>query len=189
MKGKRRILWLAAAVALLQSGVLFAMVEQRASALRSATDITLLTHPVDPRDLLRGEYVALGYDISAIPTSSIEGTAPKNGPADVFVTLRPDASGKWAFARASWQRPSESPDGEITLRGRIGALRDLTMFTTVPVTYGIERYYVAEGQGRVLEDLQRKQQIEAVVAVSPDGEAQVRALRDGDKVLDEQPSY
>ena len=52
--------------ALLQTAVLGFMVESRASILRSGTDVRLKTLPVDPRDLLRGDYVILSYGISSI---------------------------------------------------------------------------------------------------------------------------
>src|SRR5260221_3989946 len=48
----------------------------------------LRTRPVDPRDLLRGEYMILAYEISA-PPGGVRG--PENGEgATVFGRLKPD---------------------------------------------------------------------------------------------------
>ncbi len=55
--------------------------------------------------------------------------------------------------------------------------------------YGIERYYVPEGEGRVIEDSQRDLDITAVVAVDDTGTAVMKALRDNGKQLYQEPLY
>jgi uncharacterized membrane-anchored protein len=55
--------------------------------------------------------------------------------------------------------------------------------------YGIERYYVPEGEGRVIEDSQRDLQITAVVAVDDTGTAVMKALRDNGEQLYQEPLY
>ncbi len=100
-----RILWLGAAVALMQSGVLYAMVQQHVSILRDGTDIILQSEPVDPHDFMRGDYVILRYAISNIEAGKISGTIPAtDGPADVYVTVKEGDGGVWTFAGASWQK-------------------------------------------------------------------------------------
>ena len=42
-------------------GTLALHIEKRASILRDGREIVLRTEPVDPRDLMRGDYVRLGY--------------------------------------------------------------------------------------------------------------------------------
>jgi uncharacterized membrane-anchored protein len=186
----KRIVWLGIVVALLQSGVLYAMVEQRASILRNGANITLLTEPVDPRDFLRGDYVTLGYGITNIAANTINGTAPTDqGPADVFVAVKQDGAGAWVYSSASWQKRDNLPNGEVELRGHIRNFYGLTTESTFRVVYGIERYYVPEGQGRAIEDQQRERKIEAVIAVSSAGDAQIRALKDDGKVLYAEPLY
>lgn len=185
-----RFLWLGAGVALLQSGALYAMVAQHASILRNGTDITLLTEPVDPHDLLRGDYVTLGYGISNIEAGKISGTPPvADGLADIYVTVKQGDDGAWTFGGASWQRREDLQAGEIQLRGRTASFANATVYHQLRVTYGIERYYVPEGQGKAIEDQQRERKIEAVIAVSPAGDAQIRALKDDGNVLYEEPIY
>ena len=48
------------------------MVIDRVRILRTGTEVTLRTRPLDPRDFLRGDYVTLGYDISALPAGELE---------------------------------------------------------------------------------------------------------------------
>lgn len=185
-----RLLWLGAIVAVLQSGALYAMVAQHASILRNGTNILLLTQPVDPRDFLRGDYVTLGYGISSIEASKVTGTPPAtDGLADIYVALKQIDGGSWTFAGASWQRREDLQPGEIQLRGRTAGYANAAVYHDLRVQYGIERYYVPEGQGRVIEDQQSERKIEAVIAVSPAGDAQIRALRNNGEVLYEEPLY
>jgi uncharacterized membrane-anchored protein len=53
--------------ALVQIALLTLMIIDRVQILRDGTEVTLQTRPVDPRDLLRGDYVVLRYDISQLP--------------------------------------------------------------------------------------------------------------------------
>src|SRR2546430_1537864 len=57
--------------ALLQVVLLAVMIIDRAQILREGTEVTLQTRPVDPRDLLRGDYVVLGYDMSQLPAGPL----------------------------------------------------------------------------------------------------------------------
>ena len=59
---------LLAAVALLQIGFLAKMAFHRVSLIKNGREIALQVMPVDPRDVFRGEYVILGYDISQVRT-------------------------------------------------------------------------------------------------------------------------
>ena len=56
--------WRTAAVALALTLALLWIVSGRVSLLSSGQEVVLQTVPVDPRDLLRGDYVILRYDIS-----------------------------------------------------------------------------------------------------------------------------
>ena len=60
-----------AIAAVIQLALIAAMVIDRASVLREGKEIALQTRPVDPRDFLRGDYVVLSYDISAIPAGEL----------------------------------------------------------------------------------------------------------------------
>ena len=60
---------------------------------------------------------------------------------------------------------------------------------TLFVTYGIERYYVPEGEGRVLEDARNQEELEVAARVSETGAIQIsRILLRGAPVYDE-PLY
>ncbi|EJN03427.1 GDYXXLXY domain-containing protein [Phyllobacterium sp. YR531] len=186
----KRIIWLGIIVALLQSGALYAMVEQRASILRHGKDVILLSEPVDPRDFLRGDYVTLSYDISTIIAGKVSGTRPtSSGLVNIYVTLAKGSDERWIFVAASWEPRTDLNPEEVQIRGNMQNYGYLAPDGTYRVSYGIERYYVPEGQGIAIEDQQRKRNIDVVIAVSDEGQAQIRSLRSDGKVLYEEPLY
>ena len=178
--------------AALQTAVIGYMVESRASILRSGADIKLKTLPVDPRDLLRGDYVILSYPISAIPKSIVTGEVPQGGTrARLAVRLQPGADGLWTATEASFGALAPK-EGSVVLR-----TLPLDFYTSVAggipdtlfVQYGIERYYVPEGEGRVLEDARNQEELEVEVRVGTDGTPQIaRLILKGEPIYDE-PLY
>ncbi|OJX99067.1 MAG: hypothetical protein BGP07_03100 [Rhizobiales bacterium 63-22] len=178
----------AVAAALLQSGVLYAGIERRASILRSGREIVLQTEPVDPRDLMRGDYVALGYDISSVMRKDIAGK-PEGDSRTVYVAVKPDANGIWRFSRAAFRPFDDLAADEVQLRGRSAYPISDETDAKIWLTFGIERYYVPEGQGHPIEDSERAHRITAVVAVNAAGTAVLKALREDGRQLYEEPLY
>jgi len=195
--GRVPLLWRALASMLLLIGGLLALVESRASILRSGTEVRLKTVPVDPRDLFRGDYVVLAYPISTVEGPSGREGGFKRGDA-VFVTLRPDAEG---FARAvsvARERPSVT-GGETVIAGRVQstgacALNDKgetdcgSGRRRLRIAYGLESYFVPQGEGRAIETTARSR-IEVVAAVSASGEAAVKRLLIDGKLVYAEPPY
>lgn len=178
----------AALTALLQTGFLFASIESRANIFRSGKEITVATNRVDPRDLLRGDYVIVGYDFSTISKSMIEGENPA-GNRNVYVALKEDKDGLWRVDRASFIPFNNLPDDEVQLRGvstyQINSGRNQTIF----LRYGIERYYVPEGEGRVLESNIANDKVTAVLSVAKNGQVQIKGMQlDGNMIYSE-PLY
>ena len=186
-----RAKWLyagAVAAALLQSGILYAGIEKRASVLRSGREVVLQTEPVDPRDLMRGDYVILGYEISSVRRKDILGEPPA-GARTVYVALKPDAGGVWRFSRAAFTVFGDLASDEAQIRGEAIYPVSDDQDQTVRLNFGIERYYVPEGEGREIEDSQREHHITAVVAVDANGGAVIKALRDNGRQLYAEPLY
>ena len=178
--------------AALQTAVLGYMVESRASILRSGADIKLKTLPVDPRDLLRGDYVILSYPISTIPKAIITGEAPKeSGRVRLAVRLKPGTDGLWAASEASFG-DLPAAEGSVVLRTQpfdYYSPSDGSLPDNLFVSYGIERYYVPEGEGKVLEDARNQEELEVEARVSKGGVAQIaRLILRGEPIYDE-PLY
>lgn len=186
---KRKWLYAGAiAAALLQTGILYASIEKRASVLRSGHEVVLQTKPVDPRDLMRGDYVILGYDITSIDRKIIPGR-PAEDARNVYVALKADANGLWHISRASFLPFTDLATGEVQIRGKSTYAIPDYPDATINMSYGIERYYVPEGEGREIEDSQRDLDITAVIAVDDAGTAVMKALRDNGKALYDEPLY
>ena len=111
--------------------------------LRGGTTALLETQPVDPRDLLRGDYVILNYKIGTIPTFWVQSgpNTYKSGP--VYVVL--EKRGKFHEAVSASLTPIEPRPGQIVVRGTLDT--DNRWGNGARVNYGIERYYVPEGTG------------------------------------------
>ncbi len=178
------------AAALLQIVLIGYMVFDRAQVLRTGADVTLRTEPVDPRDLLRGDYVVLFYEISRLPAGSLQGTPAMERHGFLYVTLAPQPDGFYNAASLD-SAPRPVRPGEVLLRGRVkygadcGARND-AYCDVITLDYGLERYFVPEGEGRELEHARNARRLSVVAAVTPSGRAAIkRLLLDGKPVYDE----
>jgi uncharacterized membrane-anchored protein len=151
------------AIVAAQVAILVGMIALDGLPLVLGERVKLKVVPVDPRDLFRGDYVVLGYDFSRFDPASFSGapaSARVNGYSpewvgrEVFVSLKPvgdhhEADGK------SLKPPTSGP----YLRGIVSNA------WSNRIDFGIEAYYVQEGEGRRLERLIRERQLMAEVAV------------------------
>jgi uncharacterized membrane-anchored protein len=190
---RRLLLPIALGVALLQIGVLVFMIASRAEILRTGTEVTLQVEPVDPRDLLRGDYVVLGYNISRIPAAILTETPQGDGAVSeqtIFVRLKADGDGIWQPVAARYDAPlaALAADGEVDIRGTTHRLwSSQTEF--IDVLYGIERFYVPEGEGRDIERNLTTRAFTMKVSVNANGAAQIKSFYDGATLLYAEPIY
>lgn len=111
--------------------------------------VLLKTIPVDPRDILMGDYVILNYEISRVPGKKFYGRD-----MDVYVSLKTDKDNIASIDRISTRKIKS----DIVLKAHVGKCD-----TIIPLwkngtclKYGIESYYVKEGEGQKLEkDLEK----------------------------------
>lgn len=190
---RRWLLATAFVVALVHIGVLFSMIAGRAAILRDGREVVLAVRPVDPRDLLRGDYVILTYNISLIPTQLFAERPASNEQTNqelVFVRLKEGEEGIWEPVAARFGKPPEpaASDGEIDLRGSASTAW-FDQAGVLQVAYGIERFYVPEGEGRPIEEDLRERPFRMKIAVSASGEAQIKSFHDGERMLYAEPLY
>ncbi len=189
----RKLVLAAVILALVQIGFLSWIIAGRAAVLRNGQDVLLKVEPIDPRDLLRGDYVRLNYDIREIPLKLVT-NAPSGDavPAErtIFVRLGKDEDGYWRPRSASLDQPAAVPAaGEVVIRGTVSTLWSTGEDTSYSVNYGIDRYYVPEGEGLAIEADMRTRPFGILAAVGRDGTPQIKALMDGEKPLYEEPLY
>lgn len=169
------------ATALLLTAILGSMVFDRVRLLQTAREIVLPITPVDPRDLFRGDYVRLSYEISTLDSHLlIWAPGDPRRPKNVFATLEADVTGKWRVVAVSLNLPNNLATNQIAIAGRLNQRQPYS------VSYGIERYYVPEGTGDDLEKLARDKTLSAVVAIDTRGRAAIKGLmHDGRRIYDE----
>jgi uncharacterized membrane-anchored protein len=160
------------------TGILGGMVYDRTRLLKTGREIVLPIQPVDPRDLFKGDYVRLGYAISAAPKDAIKGLPSSGANQRVFVTLeQASPTADWQVAAVTATRPTTQGPNQIMLAAKL---------THRGLSYGLERYYVPEGTGPKLEAKARLDNLSAIVAVDAKGRAAIKGLMyEGLKIYDE----
>jgi hypothetical protein len=162
----------------LQAAWVIATAARQEIALRRGTVVLLETAPVDPRDLLRGDYVILSYKISVLPATLFAEPLP-GGSINAPVFVRLEKRGPFHEAVAASWRPVEPDAAHPVLRGRVSnwswAGDERGRIDSVRVEYGIERYYVREGTG------QPRGTVTVEAVVTPSGGAMIRQVFVGGK--------
>ena len=90
--------------------------------------IVLATRPVDPFDILRGQYININYEISNIPAIK----DPKIGDS-IYVLLKEESNGVWRLQEASLTKPTKD---QTFIRGKVLSIND-----QMHIEYGIEQYF------------------------------------------------
>ncbi len=122
--------------------LLIGLIAYKQVTLLTGQPILLKTIPVDPRDLFRGDYVVLDYEISHLEAWHWRDVSFSKGDK-VYVTLRREGR-FWVAASAR----SIPPEGDrVFIQGNVSAVADYD----ITVQYGIESYFVPEGTGLELE--------------------------------------
>jgi uncharacterized membrane-anchored protein len=126
-----------------------------------APAILLKTRPVDPRDLLRGDYMVLNYEIATVPVDGQkEVTRSDLLGKSVWVVLQ--KNGKYHEAVGASLKKPEAKEGQVVVRAEPN-WRGLR--------FGIEQFYVPEGKGTPTFKT-----LEVEAAVSPTQQLYIRRL-------------
>lgn len=136
---KKNLVWCAALVGV-QLVILLGFFVQRLYTLRTGREVILATRAVDPRDLVRGQYALLRYEIGSVSPYKLEDEKIIVGDT-VYVTVRTNYS-EYEFDAI---RVSRTPprDFDIFLRGTVrGFSDDPQRGQVVNIEYGIEKYFI-----------------------------------------------
>ena len=169
---------------LLQAGLVGWLIADRALLLKSGQEVRLAVVPVDPRDLLRGDYVVLSYAISRLDSAALEGDDAFAKGEAIYVTLTRSGD-TWQAAAIAHVRPASG----IWIKGTVRTVRTggrdcVGPCKTYGVDYNIEKFFVPEGTGRDLEKLRNGDHLAVDVALGPDGRAALKRL-----LVDGTPRY
>jgi uncharacterized membrane-anchored protein len=147
-------------LALIQLGLIALPLAERFHVQRTGEYVRLALAPIDPRDLLRGDYIIINLAIGRL-SADIPGAGTVAAGDKVFVGLAVKGSG-----------PAE-PAVIATNRDQAGALAiagtviDATG-EAVRIDYGIDAFFVPEGEGLQIERLEPGRAL-LEIAVTRDG--------------------
>lgn len=164
-------------VVVLQTAALAGMVAVKQRTLITGTPILLKTEPIDPRSLFRGDYVRLNYAISGLKYSEVGGDRDFKRHDRVYVVLHKGEK-FWEPVSIHHERPAADANSVI-IRGEV---EDTTTWDSgashegIRVHYGIENYFVPEGEGRALERPAEGEEVTILVAVDERGDSAIKAV-------------
>jgi uncharacterized membrane-anchored protein len=177
-------------LAVLSTIFLLGMVGNEHVRRTTGAEIILRTRPVDPRDLIRGAYVQLEYEVERVHLPDLPTAADPSGwrANDVlFLALRQDESGQWR----PYSLTRNKPAGGLAVRASYVRREDYADVTepgkNIPVDIlidiGADRYFSDSEGAKALEKRAREQgALDVVLSVGKDGKAVIKGLIiDGEK--------
>ena len=189
--------------AALQFGFLVSTIAGRIDLLATGTHMTLKALPVDPRDLFRGDYVTLTYDISTFDAADISFPKDIKTGQKIWVLMAPSKTN----LQAPWQPVALFSQFNPSLTGQLikGTVTNLYSYSrnnnnrtkncektdcrSIHVTYGLRKYFLPEGTGKELEKSRNAQNLSVLIAVGDDGAAAIRGLNKNGTLLYEEPLF
>ncbi|QDG78594.1 GDYXXLXY domain-containing protein [Labrenzia sp. PHM005] len=158
-------------LALIQLALISVPLIDRLQVQMSGQEVKLELIPVDPRDLLRGDYVIINLAISRL-AADLPGADGLEEGDTVYVTLEPGENGLMAATSVS---KDEDTSDLVRIAGKVQSATG----EEIRVDYGIDAFFLPEGEGLVIERLDRER-VQLVVAVTDDGRSlPLRLLVDG----------
>lgn len=170
----RKLKRLFIAVIVVQVVFLLGLVGYRESILALGRTAVLQTVPVDPRDLFKGEYVVLRYEITTFgqdPANPEEKRYRLRGEINkgdqVYVALTTDESFDQGWLDVQADKPTDTTD--LFIKGRVTQVKN----GLITVEYGIEQFFVPEGRGLEIE---QAEDVDVRVKINRSGTAAIEAL-------------
>lgn len=169
-------------VLVIQTLLLMGMIGKKQYTLNTGTQILLETQPIDPRSLFRGDYVRLNYTISDLDLDQLAGDKEFQEFRPVYVVLQQQDK-YWQAISAHTDKPEINND-QVMIKGEVQYIREQAWIQEqnefvpaklINVRYGIENYFVPEGEGRYLErrDIGK---VDIRVAVDKSGNVGIKAV-------------
>ncbi|MEM8930515.1 MAG: GDYXXLXY domain-containing protein [Acidobacteriota bacterium] len=153
--------------------------------MRTGESVVLRTTPVDPRDIFRGDYVILRYDVNAVGAAGLRDGLAGEPAADgerVYAVLEP-IPGSDDLRRLAYVTDVR-PDEGTFLAGRVGRPPGWVPRPVggLAAHYGIEKLFVEQGRGWEIEERRGRRDgmqipMEVELAVAADGDASIRDFR------------
>lgn len=179
-----------------QIALLVLLVLYKLATFSSGTEVLLKLQPIDPRDMLRGDYVTIRYSISRVHSYAAERIYVGD---TVYVPLTKgyEDDGKfWSSYGGVTKVLPPKTNGQVYIQGIVKNISPSNEFGSgtsmlqknqpplpqdaeLTIQYGIEDYFIPEGSGHQAE--LNNGTAYARVAVDADGKAIVKQLYLNDK--------
>lgn len=169
MNNKQKIITSLFLLAILfQVLLLFSFQAKKEISTQRGVKIVVSTIPVDPRSLFRGDYINLNYEFSGINLDKVkhDRTYFHRG-QKVFVKLS-KVGDDWKAVRVSSKPIKDIGPDEVVLRGSVGKR---PRRKSINVAYGIESYFVPEGEGKYIEKEMFKKRVKVELSIDKKGYA------------------
>ncbi|TYC51363.1 GDYXXLXY domain-containing protein [Rhodobacterales bacterium] len=158
-------------VALMQLAVIGVPLLDRLQVQMTGRVVPLELVPIDPRDLLRGDYVVINLAIGSIDID-VPGAREIERGDEVYVSLEVDGD---APARPVAISRNREDAGDVAIAGYVRYATD----DNLRVDYGIDAFFLPEGEGLVVEQLDASR-LMLDVSIADDGRSlPVTLLVDG----------
>lgn len=180
--------WRIVLIALLQSLALIGMVGMKQYTLSTGVPVVLKTEPIDPRSLFSGDYVRLNYSISRLSLDDLGGDKDFKRGDKIYVVLH--QAGEYWDALGVYRQMPKAQSGQVVIKGKVRysytrcrqkkedtqKKQDKYACQLVQVKYGVENYYVPEGEGRELERPKAGETVTIRLVVDHYGNAAIKAV-------------
>ncbi|MDR2425812.1 MAG: GDYXXLXY domain-containing protein [Endomicrobium sp.] len=155
--------------------------------LRTGDEVMLRVMPVDPRDIFRGDYIILYYEITSITEE--QKIVGRYGEDDilynnekVYIMLLKD--GKYYKGGDIYKT---RPEKGLFIAGTVSAGKNFDSPVDreyASIIYGIENFFVAEGEGKEIESAINRNKVSAKIVIDTYGNASIKELYIDEKKVD-----
>ena len=162
----------------LQIGFVLSIPVIKETNIRSGKTIVVKTIPIDPQSFFRGDYINLSYEFSQIDLNEVEhDKAYFDRGQRIFVRLS-KASGSWEVVQVSSKPLKNIGLDQIMV---VGSINNWPSHNNFSVIYGIESYFVPEGEGKYIEKKIADKRATVELSIDKKGSASVRKIFIDDK--------
>jgi uncharacterized membrane-anchored protein len=171
-------------IVVLQTVALLGMVGMKQYTLSTGVPVVLKTQPIDPRSLFSGDYVRLNYTISQLALDKFEGDKDFQSGDAVYIVLMKGVE-YWEPVSVHRRYPAATAE-QVVIKGKVEFLNNQRQIPVpgqppetakmINVKYGVENYYVPEGEGRNLERPKPGETLSIRVVVDKYGNPAIKAV-------------
>lgn len=150
------------------TAVLLGMVGIKQYTLSTGSVVELEIKPIDPRSLFRGDFVRFRFTISELSTGEYFGDFRRGD--TIYVVLEPGTP--FATPVSTHKDWPKVANDQLVIKGRVTG----RPHNIVRIRYGIENFFIPEGEGRSLERSGPENKVTVRVAIDRFGRSAIESV-------------